>query len=58
MINTLGDKVRVIESGETQGQGLMKHSYKVDTQTLTEGVYQIEIVTDKGTVNKRVVLFR
>jgi hypothetical protein len=58
MINTLGDKVRVIETEKMNGQGLMKHTYNVDTQTLTEGVYHIEIVTDKGTVNRRVVLFR
>ena len=58
MINMLGEKVNVIKSADVQGGGLMQHKYLINTSTFTEGVYNVEIVTDKGTVNRRVVLFR
>ncbi len=58
MVNTLGEKVRVMQSEASNGGGLMQRKYKVDTSTLTEGVYNVEILTDKGTVTRRVVLFR
>lgn len=58
LLNTLGEKVRMMHSDGMQGQGLMKHKYEIDTGTLTEGVYHLEIITEKGTVNRRVILFR
>ncbi len=58
LVNMLGARVRVMHSEGTNGSGLMKHKYEIDTSTLTEGVYNIEIVTTSGIVNKRVVLFR
>jgi hypothetical protein len=58
MVNMLGERVSAVESAGIQGSGLMKHKYKFDTSTFTEGIYNIEIVTDQGTVNRRVVLFR
>lgn len=58
MFNMLGEKVKVMQSDEVQGGGLMKHKYQINTSTFTEGVYNVEIVTGKGTVNRRVVVFR
>jgi hypothetical protein len=58
MVNMLGEKVRIMQSEGVQGGGLMKHKYKFDTSTLTEGIYNVEIVTDQGTLNRKVVLFR
>lgn len=58
MVNMLGDKVRFIQGVPSPGSGLVKHKYSIDTGTLTEGVYNVEIVTDQGTVNRRVILFR
>ncbi|TAL58110.1 MAG: T9SS type A sorting domain-containing protein, partial [Bacteroidetes bacterium] len=66
MINMLGDKVYKVSpdpkgsnTNTPGGQGgLMQHRYKIDTGTLTEGVYNVEIVTEQGTVNRRVVVFR
>ncbi|MBI4930395.1 MAG: choice-of-anchor D domain-containing protein [Bacteroidetes bacterium] len=58
MLNMLGERVSVMKSDEVQGGGLMKHTYLINTSAFTEGVYTIEIVTEKGTVNRRVVLFR
>jgi len=58
MINMLGERVRVMHSEASNGRGLMQHKYKIDTGTLTEGVYNVEIVTEKGSLNRRVVLFR
>lgn len=58
MINLLGDRVKVLHSEGVKGAGLMKHSYTIDTHTMTEGVYTVEIITSEGIVARRVVLFR
>ncbi|MFH1004371.1 MAG: T9SS type A sorting domain-containing protein, partial [Bacteroidota bacterium] len=58
MINMIGEKVKIMRSDGVQGAGLMKHKYDINTETLAEGVYHIEIITESGTVNRRVVLFR
>jgi hypothetical protein len=58
LLNTLGEKISVIQDAGMQGTGLMKHKYSVSTDNLSQGVYQIQIVTEQGTVNRRVVLMR
>jgi len=58
LLNTLGEKISAIQDAGMQGTGLMKHTYTVNTGSLAEGVYHIQIVTGQGTVNRRVVLIR
>jgi len=58
LVNALGERIDVIQTEAMQGQGLMKHKYDISTATLSEGVYNVQIVTEQGTVNRRVVLFR
>ncbi|HEY4798822.1 MAG TPA: FG-GAP-like repeat-containing protein, partial [Bacteroidia bacterium] len=58
MINTLGDRVLVLHNSNRYGQGLTKYQYYIDTGKFTEGVYDVEIITQQGRINKRVVLLR
>ena len=61
MINALGEKVSVLSDLKftSGGQGgIMKRKYEVDTRNFTEGIYHLQIVTEKGTVNRKVILFR
>ncbi|MBI3502183.1 MAG: DUF1573 domain-containing protein [Bacteroidetes bacterium] len=61
MINTLGDRVSALTNAKYTSSGtsgITKRKYEINTRNFTEGVYNLEIVTEKGTVNKRVILFR
>jgi len=58
LLNTLGERVREIKTTPNYYGGLMQHKYIIDANTLTEGVYNVEIVTNSGSVNRRVIIFR
>ncbi|MEK6615944.1 MAG: T9SS type A sorting domain-containing protein, partial [Bacteroidota bacterium] len=62
IFNMLGEKVYDSQwsggSGQLQNINNGQHKYLINTGTFTEGVYNVEIVTEQGTVNRRVVIFR
>jgi hypothetical protein len=58
MVNMLGERENVVSAKETRGGTVTKYTYKIDTHHFTEGIYNVEIVTEKGTVNRRITLFR
>jgi hypothetical protein len=61
MTNALGEKISVLTNARYTSNGnggIMKRKYEIDTQNFAEGIYHLQIVTEQGTVNKRVVLLK
>ena len=58
LFNSLGQRLWVAAPDGVTGQGLKKHKYEINTNSLDAGVYSIEIVTNQGTLTRRVVLIK
>ncbi len=54
--NILGEKVMVMEIKGTHVSGLKKYKYDVETRSLADGFYSVEIVTSQGSVSAKIVL--
>ncbi len=58
LFNTLGQSVRDARTEEKNGAGMKKHKFTFDSSTLDAGVYMVEIVTDQGSLSRRLVLIK
>ncbi|MEY2828653.1 MAG: hypothetical protein RIQ33_511, partial [Bacteroidota bacterium] len=54
MYNMLGEQVRVIINSVALSEGM--HQYTIDRNNLSSGIYQLQLKTESGVINKQIVI--
>jgi hypothetical protein len=50
----LGEQVRVIINSVALSEGM--HQYTIDRNNLSSGIYQLQLKTESGVINKQIVI--